>query len=137
MDVTVEEYTSSSPITIGQNADLSEAHKLMKTNGIRHLPVVENEKVVGILSERDLLANYGKPWAGELRVKNIMSTSILTAYVNDGLGEVAYRLSKEKKGSAIILENDDQLYGIFTTTDALNALVELLLPDQSEFNSKK
>lgn len=137
MDVTVEEYTSSSPITIGQNSDLAEAHKLMKDNGIRHLPVLEDSKVVGVLSERDLLANYGKPWAAQLRVKNIMNTSILTAYVNDGLGEVAYRLSKEKKGSAIILEMDDSFYGIFTTTDALNALVELMLPDQSDIHSKK
>ena len=43
---------------------------------------------------------------------------------------VAYRLSAEKKGSAIILDENDDLYGIFTTTDALNALVELLLPQK-------
>jgi CBS domain-containing protein len=42
---------------------------------------------------------------------------------------VAYRLSKEKKGSAIVLDLEERLYGIFTTTDALNALVEIVLPD--------
>lgn len=131
MDVTVEEYTSISPITVDLNAELKEAHALMKENNIRHLPVMDGNHVVGILSERDLLANFGKPWSEFMRVKSIMSTSILVAFTNDSLGEVAYRLSNEKKGSAIILDDNDELYGIFTTTDALNALVELLLPKKN------
>lgn len=129
MEVSVDEYTSSSPITIDLNANLEDAHKLMTKNGIRHLPVMDAGKVVGIVSERDLMANYGKAWSDLMRVRNIMSTSILVARQNDDLGEVAFRLSKEKKGSAIILDDSDELYGIFTTTDALNALVELLLPE--------
>lgn len=129
MEVSVDEYTSSSPITVDLNANLEDAHKLMTKNGIRHLPVLDAGKVVGIVSERDLMANYGKAWSDLMRVRNIMSTSILVAHQNDDLGEVAFRLSKEKKGSAIILDDNDELYGIFTTTDALNALVELLLPD--------
>lgn len=129
MEVSVDEYTSSSPITVDLNANLEDAHKLMTKNGIRHLPVLDAGKVVGIVSERDLMANYGKAWSDLMRVRNIMSTSILVARQNDDLGEVAFRLSKEKKGSAIILDDNDELYGIFTTTDALNALVELLLPD--------
>lgn len=130
MNVTVEEYTSLSPITINLNAELSEANRLMKENEIRHLPVLEDGVVVGIISERDLLANDHRSWSEGMRVKNIMSTSILTAFTNDSLGDVAFRLSKEKKGSAIIYEPDNSFYGIFTTTDALNALVELLFPDK-------
>lgn len=130
MNVTVEEYTSLSPITINLNAELSEASRLMKENEIRHLPVMEDGMVVGIVSERDLLANGDRPWSAGMRVKNIMSTSILTAFTNDNLGDVAYRLSREKKGSAIIYEPDNTFYGIFTTTDALNALVELMYPEK-------
>jgi len=126
MNIKVEEYTSSSLITIKLNAGLSEALSLMQENTIRHLPVVEGSNIVGIVSERDLMANYGKPWSENLRVKEIMHTDVLYAYTNDSLADVAYRLSKDKKGSAIILENDESLYGIFTTTDALNALVEMI-----------
>jgi acetoin utilization protein AcuB len=129
MNVSVEEFTSPLPVTINLNVDINEAHQIMKEHGVRHLPVTENDKVVGIISERDLLANVGKPWSENLKVKAIMSTSILSVYVNDDLGEVAYRLSKEKKGSAIVLDNESNLYGIFTTTDALNALVEILIPN--------
>lgn len=130
MEVSVEEYTSSSPITIHPNASLEDAILTMKEHNIRHLPVVDERRVVGIVSERDLIANYGKAWGEFMRVKNVMNTSILMAHQNDDLGEVAFRLSSEKKGSAIILDENDELYGIFTTTDALNALVELLLPQK-------
>lgn len=128
MDLTVDEYTSISPKTISLNAELKDAYQLMKDKGIRHLPVMDGKDVVGIVSERDILANYGKPWSEYMRVKSVMSTSILFAHANDPLGDVAFRLSSEKKGSAIILNEKEELYGIFTTTDALNALVELLLP---------
>lgn len=128
MNIKVEEYTSSSPITIDLNASLTEAIHLMKKNTIRHLPVVELGKIVGIVSERDLMANFGKPWSEHLRIKEIMQTDVLYAYVNDSLGDVAFRLSRDKKGSAIILDEDDTFYGIFTTTDALNALVEMIRP---------
>lgn len=126
MDIKVDEYTSSTPVTVSLNSALGDAMDLMKKNGIRHLPVVDGKTIVGLVSERDLLANFGKPWSEHLRVKEIMQTDVLFAYENDSLGEVAFRLSKDKKGSAIILDSDDNLYGIFTTTDALNALVEIL-----------
>lgn len=128
MNVSVDEFTSLSPITINLNASLGEALKLMQDNDIRHLPVTDEKNILGIVSERDLLANFGKPWGDELKVKSIMCTSILYVYSNDSLGDVAYRLSKEKKGSAIVLDTDGKFYGIFTTTDALNALVEILSP---------
>jgi acetoin utilization protein AcuB len=129
MDISVEEFTSACPITIDPNTSLQAAYKLMQDKEIRHLPVLDDETICGVLSERDLLANYGKAWSENLRAKDIMSTSVLTAYTTDSLGEVAYRLSKEKKGSAIVLDLEERLYGIFTTTDALNALVEIVLPE--------
>lgn len=132
MEVSVDEYTSSSPITIDPNSTLEDALLMMKEHNIRHLPVVDGRSVVGIVSERDLMANYGKAWGEFMRVKNVMNTSILVAHQHDDLGDVAFRLSNEKKGSAIILDENDELYGIFTTTDALNALVELLLPQKFE-----
>jgi acetoin utilization protein AcuB len=127
-EITVEEYTSQAPITIEAGADLDRAIELMQEHGIRHLPVISKEQILGIVSERDVLTHVGKDWGRLLKVGDIMSTSVLSVYVNDGLGDVAYQLSAEKKGSAIVLDTDGSLYGIFTTTDALNALVEIFYP---------
>lgn len=124
MEITVDEYTSPILITVEPNANLDEALELMQGNGIRHLPVLENGKILGIISERDLLFHVGKDWCRMMVVRDIMQEDILTVQRNDDLGEVAYLLSSGKVGSAIVLE-DDRPYGIFTTTDALNALVDL------------
>jgi acetoin utilization protein AcuB len=127
-NLTVEEFTTPSPVTVNYSADLDMALDLMQEHGIRHLPVVNRDKVVGIVSERDLLTHVGKDWTRMLKVEDIMNTSVLAVGVNDNLGEVAYQLSSQKKGSAIVLD-EDGLYGIFTTTDALNALVEVIYPN--------
>lgn len=125
MNITVEEFTSINPITIHPNASLDRALKIMKHKGIRHLLVTEDDNLVGIVSERDILANYEKNWSSNLRIKAIMITDILYAQKTDNLSDLAYQLSSNKKGSAVILDSDGSLYGIFTTTDALNALVEV------------
>jgi acetoin utilization protein AcuB len=133
-DITVEEFTSPSVITIQSSANLDRAQELMQEHGIRHLPVVEKTKVLGVISERDLCTHAGKNWEKMLQVSDIMITDILSVYANDNLGEVAFQLSDQKKGSAIVLDSDGNLYGIFTTTDALNALVEIVYPvGKSEF----
>lgn len=126
MNVAVEEYTSPILVTIDPSANLDEALELMQENGIRHLPVVRDEKVLGIVSERDLLLHVGKNWTPMMKVGDVMSTNLLSVHLNDTLGDVAYQLSSQKVGSAIVLDDNEDLYGIFTTTDALNALVEIM-----------
>lgn len=132
-DLTVEEFTSPLVVTINVEKSMDDAIALMQSHNIRHLPVVKDQLIVGIISERDVLTHVGKDWSKMLRVGDIMSTSILSVYVNDNLGEVAYMLSSQKKGSAIVLDTEGNFYGIFTTTDALNALVEIVyLPNVEE-----
>lgn len=139
LEMTVEEFTSPSVVTIGTGESLDKALELMQENGIRHLPVVQHEKVVGIISERDILTHIGKDWGKMLKIEDIMNDSVLSVYQHDNLGEVAFQLSSQKKGSAIVLDTDGNLHGIFTTTDALNALVEILFPmanSKSDYKSE-
>ncbi len=128
-DITVEEFTSPAVYTVSSGQSLDVAFELMQTHKIRHLPVIDGPSVVGIISDRDLGTFIGRPWTEKLLVEDIMHTSLLTASRNESLGSVAFKLSSMKIGSAIILDEENSLYGIFTTTDALNALVELLEPN--------
>jgi len=130
MNVSVEEYTSPILVTVDPAANLDQALEMMQENGVRHLPVVRDDKVIGIVSERDLLLHIGKNWTSMMKVGDIMSTNLLSVHINDTLGDVAYQLSSEKVGSAIVLDEHEDLYGIFTTTDALNALVEIMNQNQ-------
>jgi acetoin utilization protein AcuB len=132
MDITVEEFTTPSVVTIESEAGLGDALDLMKQMKIRHLPVTREGKICGIISERDLLSHHNKPWAKMMSTRDIMSENILTVYKHDNLGQVAYQLANRKVGSALVVDANDKLYGIFTTTDALNALVEIVYPDAHE-----
>lgn len=128
-EIKVEEFTSPAVVTIPGSESIDRAMELMQENGIRHLPVTaENGNIVGIISERDLLAHVGKDWTRMLKIEDIMSRSLLSVYKNENLGQVAFQLSSQKIGSALVLDDDESLYGIFTTTDALNALVEIFCP---------
>jgi acetoin utilization protein AcuB len=124
MEIKIEEFTSPILITVEASASLDEIMVLMQEHKIRHLPVTDNKRIVGIVSERDLLTHIGKSWGHMVTAQDIMSSDILSVYLNEGLGEVAFKLSTHKIGSALVLNEKDEVYGIFTTTDALNALVE-------------
>ena len=50
----VEQYMSREPATIGKEEPLLAAHRLMQTHRIRHLPVLHQGRIVGVVSERDL-----------------------------------------------------------------------------------
>lgn len=132
MDISVEEFTTPVLYTINENMTLDEAIDLMAEHQIRHLPVLREDKVVGIVSQRDILSIYAKDWSEQISIGDIMHEEILTVNMNDNLGEVAFKLSDEKVGSALVLDNDGKIYGIFTTTDALNALVEIIYPEASK-----
>jgi acetoin utilization protein AcuB len=129
MEVSVDEYTSPILVMINCKASIDKALEVMLENRIRHLPVEDKGKVIGIVSERDLLTHQGKNWTTMMTVEDIMNPNLFSVYRNEGLGEVAFQLSSQKVGSALVLDESGEVYGIFTTTDALNALVEIFYPE--------
>jgi CBS domain-containing protein len=54
--LTVGEWMTQDPMTVGPDMDSEEALQLMASNGFRHLPVVEGEAVLGIVSLRDVMS---------------------------------------------------------------------------------
>ncbi len=60
LDLKVSVIMSSSLITVDPDASLKEAARLMSTNKIRRLPVLKNNKLVGIISASDFIRNLGK-----------------------------------------------------------------------------
>ena len=123
--IPVEEFTTPNPITATTHSKVEELARVMKEHGIRHIPIMQNEKVVGIVSDRDLkvIASLKMLEKSFLTAADIMSRDPVTVDSSTPLDEVAFEMSEKKIGSVIVTEND-QLVGIFTLTDALNALIE-------------
>jgi len=101
----------------------------MSDNNIRHLPVLgADKKVVGIVSERDIYFSYKLYASKDISVQKIMKTNPYCVPAQTKIYEVALTMSENKYGSAIILYEDNSL-GIFTSTDVLNALIEVVRGD--------
>lgn len=128
INLTVEEFTTPHPVTAGEDSGVEEMELLMREHGIRHLPIMRDGQVVGVVSQRDLAVLKGLDLDKQLQVRagDLMSPDPVTVSTNDTLDQVAYRMSNLKIGSVIVLDEGGGLYGIFTATDALNALIEVV-----------
>jgi acetoin utilization protein AcuB len=126
---TVGQHMSASPRTISPRSSLASAHRLMRTRGIRHLPVVDRGVVVGIISARDLLLLETLPGvtAGDARVDEAMVRDVFVVSPETPLGEAVETMIERKIGSAVVVEGS-AVVGVLTTIDALGALHELLEP---------
>ncbi len=126
--VPVEEFTTPDPITRNGDMAIEDLRQLMEEHGIRHLPVVRGDTVIGVISDRDVRLVSGLSAAEKLQVSaaDIMAADPVTVRATTPLDEVAYVMSDRKVGSVIVLDEDGRLFGIFTATDALNALIEIV-----------
>jgi predicted transcriptional regulator len=123
----IRRFMTPTPHTISTRQTLAEAHQAMRERGVRHLPVVVDGKLVGVVSQRDLylLETLRGVDVGRELVEEAMSDEPFVVAPDSSLEEVAEAMARNKLGSALVVESAT-LVGIFTSTDALRALVTLL-----------
>jgi acetoin utilization protein AcuB len=114
---------SAEPVTISSDATLAKAKALMDTGRFRRLPVVENGRLVGILTERDLREHVG--YLEVTRASAVMKTRLITVAPHDPVEEAARIMVKHKIGGLPVLQGG-KLVGIVTASDLLNALVRVI-----------
>jgi acetoin utilization protein AcuB len=122
----VRELMKPAPITVTEVTRLGDALRLMMQHRIRHLPVVRDGRLCGILSERDILhyravTAFREDW-WRAPVTAAMIASPQTAAPEDSLTEVAGRLAAARIGAMPIVERGT-LLGLVTVTDVLEAEV--------------
>jgi len=123
----ISKYMTTSPRTAKGSETLASAAKIMKEGGIRHLPVVEGEKLLGLITDRDIrfVESFQDVDPTELTLDEAMTEEPYTVSPDTSLDEVATTMAEQKYGSAIIVQNG-HVVGVFTTVDACRALAELL-----------
>ena len=115
------------PITVSEECAIERAIGQMRTAEIRHLVVVDGDRVTGIVSNRDLrrlLEDPARPPRLTDPVRRIMTEDPVTAAPEMPVTEAA-RLLLELKIGALPIRDGDEIVGIFTTSDALEALLAL------------
>lgn len=124
--MTVAEFMTPSPQTIGVAQPLSVAREMMVKYGVRHLPVVEFGRLVGMLSERelDLLESIPEVDVESTPVSRAMTPQALCMAPSDSIADVAAAMADRKVGSVVVSKLGD-VVGVFTTIDALRALASI------------
>lgn len=121
----IRHFISTSPITIAPTRDLASAAALMEEHGVRHLPVLQDDKLVGLLSQRDIATAGALGRSGHKHtVQEAMSTSVFTCGPEAHIHSVATEMADLKYGVAVVVARESPLrvVGVFSTVDALRAL---------------
>ncbi|MCA9705245.1 MAG: CBS domain-containing protein [Myxococcales bacterium] len=124
-DRPIRDFMTPSVHTISMESTLPEARNLMQEHGIRHLPVLDEGKLVGLLSDRDLARLEGFPMVdfNLVSVPDAMSEQPYVVSPDTAALEVVRTMRDQRYGSAIVTEAG-KVVGVFTTTDALRALAD-------------
>ncbi len=124
---TIQKYMTVLPHTIGADQSLAKADKMMNELRVRHLPVLDGGKLVGILTDRDvrLVESFKDVDPEKVTVDQAYSPEPYITEPGAALNKVCAEMAHHKFGCALVVDNH-KLVGIFTWVDALKALDHLM-----------
>lgn len=133
--IIVADIMTPNPITVGLSTRLDEVIGLMKTHHFRHVPVVDNHQLVGIISDRDVRLAMNSPlvqhqpekdWEllSTVKAEDCMTLSPLTIEPS-ALAAKAAELMNHYKFDALPVVKEGRLVGIVTVGDILKNYIEL------------
>ena len=128
---------SKHPVTVTSDTSISEAAKIMKKNHFHRMLIVDDGKLVGYFSDRDVMRVAPSPATtlsryevrellDKLKVKEIMQKKVIT--VNEGatVEEAALIMYNNKVGGLPVISDVGALVGIITATDILKTFVDVM-----------
>ncbi len=128
----VAELMTPKPVTVAPSDTLETALERMGVGRFRQVPVVDEERLIGILTDRDTRQHIGQ--LAHMRVATVMSANPFSVRPSTPVEKAAHLLITNKIGSLPVVD-DGKLVGIVTASDMLRAL-EAILGDVSEGGSR-
>ena len=132
----VKYWMSKPVITIDINNSMNDAINLLKKHNIRTLPVMKNDKLVGIVTDRDLKRASASDATSleihellhlisSIKIKDIMTKDPITVPLDYTIEETAETLLKHKISGVPIIDHEDDLIGIITKSDIFRIIISL------------
>jgi len=120
---TIAHFRTLLPVSMESTRTLTEAHELMRSNQVRHLPIIDGGVLVGLLSLSDLhlIETLKDVNPGEVEIGDAMSHAPFAVFFDAQIDEVAEEMAQRKISSAVVMDCN-RVVGIFTSVDALRAL---------------
>jgi acetoin utilization protein AcuB len=132
----VENWMNPNVITVDADDSMLDATKLLKEHNIRHLPVLEKGKLVGVITDRDLKraspsdattleAHELLYLIANIKVREIMTRNPITVPYNFTIEEAAEILLQAKISGMPVVDKDGDVIGTITQTDLFKVLISL------------
>lgn len=109
-------------ISLAPEDTVWEARRLMARHGVRHLPVIQEERLVGLVSQTDILVAQN---ADTIRVRDIMILQVETIDARTNVRHAA-QLMQQRKRSCLPVVRGDRLVGIVTDSDIVGIAITLM-----------
>jgi acetoin utilization protein AcuB len=121
----VSQIMSAKIVTISPNRRVGQALKLMQKHQIRHLPVMEKDRMVGWITSRDLREILLASMLEEIKVGDVMVQAPLSVTPDTEVEEAARLIHEHKIGGMPVVEGD-RLIGVITMQDLIAAFIAML-----------
>lgn len=141
-DVKVSDWMTKDVVTTRRQTSISSAHQLMRENNVRRLPVVEDGKLVGIITIGDVreaspsdattlsIWELNYLWA-QLTVEKVMTRSVFTVKADTLLLDAAEIMLEHKVSGLPVVNETGTLVGIITESDIFRMLIRTRVPKQA------
>lgn len=128
LELPIQEFTTPYPVTAHEDSSIDELLDIVKNLKVRHIPIMSDGKITGIVSERDLriVSALSAREKFLVRANDLMTPDPVTFQSDTSIEDVILEMSEKKIGSVLVANKNGDLQGVFTVTDALDVLVEIL-----------
>jgi len=113
-------------VWVTQDQTIQDCVDLMKRHSIRHLPVVEDGRLVGLITEGDLRQVFLASLIEELSLKDVMINDPITVTPDTEIEDAARVIFYNKIGGLPVVDEQERLQGIITVADIMAAFIELM-----------
>jgi acetoin utilization protein AcuB len=132
------EIMQSDVVVLGPAASLRDASELMHSHDVRHLPILENGQLVGIISDRDIRCHLSELFLSQpesvpsearksMKVRQIMQTKPITVDPDSDIQDVIESMLDSKIGAVVVTDTEGHLQGMISYEDVLSAARDLLM----------
>lgn len=125
-DITVDELMTEDPKTVDKNTSIEELVSLFKKHGFHAFPVVEDDKLFGVVTKTDLVNDIevnGFEGFADKKVKDICSTDLITVEHDSNIIEATDLLIKQGHRFVPVVD-DDKLVGVLSYRDIAEKLMK-------------
>lgn len=133
----VYKHMTANPVVVHPRTTVAEASEIMRQHKFRRLPVVDNGRLVGIVTDRDLREVSASPATSlsifelnyllsKMQIKDMMKTRVITIAAEATIEEAALLMYEHKIGGLVVTDAAQQVVGVITESDIFRAFVNIM-----------